>query len=129
MLYKRLHTGRKNSIYTAKFQGGVNMFETRWKSAIEGKEVDDPKADHKTAKRTGRYKFSEQAVYLTDERYIPYETITEVTRDKASVHVSGCCAGGVMVDRLLLTLTNGKKEPLLFDSGREVEKALEFMKR
>lgn len=100
------------------------MFYSKLRSLVEGIEIDDAKADKKSAKRVGQYKISDKALYKADGTYIPFEAVTEYTHDKTSVHVSGCCAGGVPVERLILD-TADQRFPLIFDTVYDVNKVID----
>lgn len=91
-----------------------------WKSMVPGVELPDVKEDYRTARRAGQYKASERALYRADNTYLPYSAITEIRRDKSSVHVTGCCAGGVFVERIVVTTAAGKTA-FLFDSVKTAD--------
>lgn len=99
-----------------------DMLFTKLHSAVNT-ELENANEDYKTAKRIGQYKFSSAAIYMADGTYIPLKAVTDVVSDKSSVHVTGCCAGCVPVERLILTASD-KKIQLLFDSKKEIEKAV-----
>lgn len=96
------------------------MFGKEWKSLVEGVEVPNTKADYKAAKRLGQYRVSDLAIYKADGTYIPMESITDYVHDMTAVHVSGCCAGGVPVDRVVFS-TESRKIPLIFDNQKQVD--------
>ncbi len=102
------------------------LFQTELKSVIDSIVIENAKADKKKAKRIGQYKFSENAIYKEDGTYLPIKAITGYTQDRTSVHVSGCCAGGVWVERLIFD-TEDKRFPYIFDTLKDVEKALAFI--
>jgi len=89
--------------------------------------LEDVALDIKTAKRIGQYKISSNAIYKPDGTYLPVAAITGVTADKTSVHVSGCCAGGVPVERLIFDTAQGRY-PFIFDTKKDVEKVLGIVK-
>ncbi|MBQ0000724.1 MAG: hypothetical protein KBT01_04195, partial [Clostridiales bacterium] len=89
------------------------MFGRKWRSLEEGTGIADPQQDYRTAKRIGQFKLSENAIYKPDGTYLPLNIIKEITHDRTAVHVSGCCAGGVMVERLIFHTAAGKY-PFLF---------------
>lgn len=97
------------------------MFGT-WKSLVPGVELPDVKEDYRTAARVGQYKASGRALYRPDNTYLPFSAVTEVRRDKGSVHVTGCCAGGVFVERLVVT-TGAGRTAFLFDSVKTADRA------
>lgn len=104
------------------------MFDSKLKSLIDGAEIENAKMDKKSAKRIGQYKVSDKAIYKADGTYLPFEKITEYTHDKTSVHVSGCCAGGVPVERLILD-TKEQRFPFIFDTLKDVEKVIEIVEK
>jgi hypothetical protein len=97
-----------------------------WKSLVPEQTLPDPKADYKLARRAGQYKVSAKAIYQPDGTYLPFAAITDLRRDKSSVHVTGCCAGGVFVERIVAT-TAGGKFPFLFDSVKSAQRVLTLM--
>lgn len=91
-------------------------------------EIEDPAADNKSAVHVGQYKVSDNAIYMPDGRYLPFAAVTDAVCDKTSVHVSGCCAGCVPVDRIVFATENGKF-PFIFDSKKDQDKVLGRMGR
>lgn len=71
------------------------MFGKTYQSMTAGAELADPKAENKTATRVGQYKVSDRAIFKPDGSYLLFSEVTDFVCDKTSVHVSGCCAGGV----------------------------------
>lgn len=100
------------------------MFRKKLVPLEEGAILENVDSDYKTAKRIGQFKISENAIYKPDNTYLPFSAVTEYTHDKTSVHVSGCCAGGVPVDRLILDTLNGRY-PFIFDKAKDVQKVVE----
>lgn len=70
------------------------MFGKKFNSLIQGTNVENPDIDYKSSKRLGQYR------------------------------VSGCCAGGVPVERVIFIAEN-VKVPLIFDSKKQVEIVLD----
>ena len=103
------------------------MFNKKFTSLEKEITIDNAEADYKAAKRVGQFKVSENAIYKPDGTYLPVSAVTEVTVDKSSVHVSGCCAGGVPVDRMIFD-TESARYPFLFDSKKDVKKVLSITK-
>lgn len=103
------------------------MFGKKYVSLVDSITLENPAADYKLSKRVGQYHVSEKALYKPDGAYLPFAAVKEYVQDRTSVHVSGCCAGGVMVDRLLFVTDQGKF-PFLFDHQKEVEKVLAVLR-
>lgn len=99
-----------------------------WKSMIPGLELGDPKGDVKKALRAGQYKVSDQALYQPDGTYLPFAAVTEVVRDKGSVHVTGCCIGVVPVERVVVATAAGRKA-FAFDSVRAADQVAERIRQ
>lgn len=92
-----------------------------WKSMVPGVELPDPRADYRQSARAGQYKVSALALYQEDGNYLPFAGVTEVQRDKGSVHVTGCCIGGVPVERVVVTIPAGKRA-FFFDSVKTADR-------
>lgn len=99
-----------------------------WKSMVPGVELADPKGDRKLASRAGQYQISDSALYQADGSYLPFSAVTEVARDKGSVHVTGCCIGAVTVERVVVTTAAGRKA-FAFDSVKAANAAAERIRR
>lgn len=100
------------------------LFRT-WKSMTPGVELSDPEADYRSARRAGQYRVSALALYQPDGSYLPFSAVTEVRRDRSSVHVTGCCIGGVPVERVTAVTPAGKKA-FLFDSAKTADRVAEL---
>ena len=103
------------------------MFFMKLQSLVPQNVICDAKGDYKSAKRIGQYKVSANAIYRPDGCYVPFEAVKDYVQDKSSVHVTGCCAGGVFVDRIIL-ITDEGKFPFIFDSKKEADKVAEYIK-
>lgn len=79
---------------------------------IPGQSLPDVKADYRSAKKIGYFRVSDLAVYPPDGTFLLRSSILDIVRNWGSAHVTGCCAGGVPVPRLVIT-TESKKIPLL----------------
>ena len=101
------------------------MFNKKWTALETGSELEEVNSDYKNAKRIGQFKISSKAIYKPDGTYLPFSIVTDITHDQTSVHVSGCCAGGVMVERLIFDTENGRY-PFIFDTKKEAEKVIEI---
>ena len=104
------------------------MFGRKYVPLEEGSVIEDAAADVKSAKRVGQYKLSKNAIYKADGTYLATSVVTDITHDKTSVHVSGCCAGGVPVERLIFDTEKGRY-PFLFDTTKDVEKVMNILGR
>lgn len=104
------------------------MFLMKLQSLVPKQEISDAKEDYKSAKRVGQYKVSTKAIYQPDGGYVPFAAVKDYVLDKSSVHVTGCCAGGVPVERIIL-ITDEGKFPFIFDSQKAVDKVVELMKQ
>lgn len=98
--------------------------------------IDNPKEDRKGAVRVGKYHLGKQALFLPRfpyDEYIPYAAIKSIEARDGSVHVTGCCAGGVPVKVLVVEFYEDvdklKKERLIFDWASEIEKMYELLPR
>lgn len=99
------------------------MFGKKYVPVDGASEIPSPEVDVKSAKRVGQYKISEMAIYKPDGTYLPLSEIEELTHDRTSVHVSGCCAGGVPVERIIFDTANGRY-PFIFDTVKDVENVI-----
>lgn len=104
------------------------LFQTKLKSVIDTVTIENAKEDKKKAKRIGQYKFTKNAIYKEDGTYLPINAITGYTQDRTSVHVSGCCAGGVWVERIIFDTDSGRF-PYIFDTLKDIEKALHYLEK
>lgn len=102
------------------------MFKKNLTSLVEGVEITDATEDIKQGKTVGKYKVTPNGIYRPDNKYLPKSAITEVIQDKGSVHVTGCCAGGVPVDRLVIK-TVADPFIFIFDSTKQVSKVREIL--
>jgi len=102
------------------------MFGRKYISMTEGYKLENPAAEYKTATRAGQYKVSEKGIFRADGKYLPFAAVTDVICDKTSVHVSGCCAGGVPVERIVFVTAEGKF-PFIFDTKKDQSKVLDRM--
>jgi len=102
------------------------MFGKKLIAIDEKHYLDNAEADYKNAKRIGQFKVSENAIYKPDGTYLPLSLVSGITQDKTSVHVSGCCAGGVPVERLIFDTEDGRY-PFIFDSKKDVDKVLKII--
>ena len=102
------------------------MFLMKLQSLVPRQEISNAKEDYKSAKRVGQYKVSTKAIYRPDGGYVPFAAVKDYVLDKSSVHVTGCCAGGGPVERIIL-ITDEGKFPFLFDSQKAVGKIVELM--
>lgn len=101
------------------------MFGRKFKSMLDGIQLDNATEDYKITKRIGQYHVSQNAIYKADGYYLPFCAVTDKIVDKTTVHVSGCCAGGVFVDRIIF-VTEEKKFPFIFDDEKSVQRVLEL---
>lgn len=83
---------------------------------IDGQTLADPKADYRTAQKIGSFRVSEAALYQPNGTYLLRSSIAGAESGMGKTHVTGCCAGGVPVPRVLITTIDGKKLQLLCDS-------------
>lgn len=84
---------------------------------IKGHTLPDARADYAQAQKIGFYRLSDHALYCPDGGYLLRRDITQAIRGTGSAHVTGCCAGGVPVPRVV-AVTAEKKFPLLFDTEK-----------
>lgn len=99
------------------------MFKKVYTSLVPDVSLENPNEDYKSAKRCGQYKLSDKALYKPDGGYIPFSAIKEFIHDQNSVHVAGCCAGGVPVERIIFVADN-IRIPLIFDTRKQVEEII-----
>lgn len=102
------------------------MFGKKLNSLVQGVTLEHPEADYKKAKIVGQYRLSDAAIYKADGGYVPFSAVKECIQDQTSVHVTGCCAGGVPVERIIF-VTENEKVPLIFDTKKQVEKVLQVV--
>ena len=100
------------------------MFKKNLKSLVEAA-IDDIHGDYKEAKRVGQFKVSSKAIYKPDGTYLPFSAVTDYVHDQTSVHVSGCCAGGVWVERIIFDVDDNRF-PFIFDTVKDVQKVLDL---
>lgn len=93
---------------------------------IKGHTLSDTKADLASAEKIGPYRVGRQALYGPDGGYLLLADITEAIRGTGSAHVTGCCAGGVPVPRVV-AVTAEKKFPLLFDNDKNADRLAEVL--
>lgn len=103
------------------------MFGKKFQSLAAGFALEDPKGDYKTSRRSGQYRVSSQAIYQPGGSYIPFAAVKACIHDQTSVHVSGCCAGGVPVERIVF-ITENEKIPMIFDTKKQVEAVLALVR-
>ena len=96
------------------------MFGKKYESLVAGVTIEDYNDDLKNGKRLGQYRLGAKAIYKPDYTYVPLEAVTGSVQDKTAVHVSGCCAGGVPVDRVVLETNDGKFQ-FIFDKKKDAE--------
>lgn len=101
------------------------LFTKKFKSLVENAEVENQDSDFKSSRHIGQYRVSGKAIYKADGTYLPFSAVTEIVHDKTAVHVSGCCAGGVPVDRLMFICGN-VKFPFIFDGFKDIDKMKEI---
>lgn len=107
---------------------GKNDVWKKYTSLAAGMVLDDPKADYKESRFLGQYRISSKAIYKNDGSYLPFAAVRECVHDQATVHVSGCCAGGVPVERIVF-ITETERISMIFDSKRQVETVLTMVDR
>lgn len=103
------------------------MFGKKFLSLVKGFSLEDPGADYKLSKRSGQYRLSSRAIYQPGGSYVPFAAVRECIHDQTHVHVSGCCAGGVPVERIVF-ITDNEKIPMIFDTKKQVESVLKLVK-
>lgn len=92
------------------------LFETH-SPMIPGQTIDNPKADYRTAEKFGFFRISDTAFYQPNGSYLPRHLIENAVIGWGSAHVTGCCAGGIPVPRLVIT-AGEKKFQFLCDSEK-----------
>lgn len=102
------------------------MFGKKFFSLVPAVTLENPKGDYRSARWSGQYKVSARAIYRPDGGYIPFVAVTGCTHDQTGVHVSGCCAGSVPVERIVF-LTAEQRIPLIFDTKKQVDKILKLV--
>lgn len=105
------------------------MFGRKYSSLVENITVSDPETDIKGAKKMGKYKLGQFAVYQPDRRYLPYAAIETIKQDKGTTHVTGCCIGCLPVDRLVIRIAGNKPFVFEFDSKEMAENAYAWIEK
>lgn len=96
------------------------MFFGDYEPMLEGQTIADPKNDYRSAQKYGFFRISDQAFYQPNRCYLPRSVIRSAEVSMGSAHVTGCCAGGVYVPRLVIH-TDTKKFPILCDNAKLAE--------
>lgn len=100
------------------------LFQKKFVSLTPSVVLEDPSADYKTAKRLGQYRLSSLALYQPSGNYLPIAAITHAEIGTGATHVTGCCAGGVPVPRVLVN-TADRKFQFLCDTPKMAQTMLE----
>lgn len=93
---------------------------------VPGQILADPKEDYRSAQKIGPFRVSQQALYLPNGTYLLRSAILEITNDWGCAHVTGCCAGGIPVPRVVIT-TAEKKIPFLCDKEAIAKRLVEAL--
>lgn len=104
------------------------MFFSKFEPLIEGQTLPDPKADYSTAEKVGPYRISQLAFYLPDKRYLLRSSILEAEKGTGYAHVTGCCAGGIPVPRIVIS-TEKQKFPFLCDHEKDAIRLTQELNR
>ena len=96
------------------------MLGKKFASLVSGADLENAEGEYKQSKRLGQYRICDKAIFKADGTYVPFATVKECIQDQTSVHVSGCCAGGVPVERIVF-VTENESIPLIFDNKKQVE--------
>lgn len=96
------------------------MFLGRLEALLPDRTLADPKAVRASAEKIGPFRIAEEAVFMPNGTYLLRSDIQEVSWSMAAAHVTGCCAGGVPVPRVVF-VTASKKFPILCDSKAVAE--------
>ena len=100
------------------------MLFVKYRSLVEGIELEDPKTDEKNGKKLGQYRLSRSAVYMPDGGYVPLRCVTGAEAGMGNVHVSGCCIGSLPVHRVVVKTEKGSFQ-FIFNSEKGAQRALE----
>ena len=87
-----------------------------WKCLVEGKELEDVRADRRQSESVEKYRISKNAVYF-EGNYLPLSAVTAL-RSQPSLYYPQCCCGrGVPVFKLRLDY--GADKPLILMVEKE----------
>ncbi len=96
-----------------------------WQSITEN-EIEDVKADKKTAKRVEKYMISENAIYF-EGKYLPISQIQSVSIHDSTYNPHCCCGRGIPVKKVKIEY--GEEKPLILmlekdDNAQKIKKLL-----
>ena len=81
-----------------------------WECIIAGKELDDVKADRKSAKAVEKYKISGRAIYF-EGKYLPIDCIGDASIHDSVYNPRCCCGRGIPVKKIRIEC--GMEKPLI----------------
>ena len=81
-----------------------------WECIVHGKEIEDVKADKKTAKRVEQYLVSDNALYY-EGKYLPLNLVESVSIHDSTYNPHCCCGRGIPVKKLKIEY--GAENPLI----------------
>ncbi len=81
-----------------------------WECIISGKEIEDVKADKKSAKGVEKYMISARALYF-DGKYLPLKSVESVSIHDSVYNPHCCCGRGIPVKKLKIEY--GAEKPLI----------------
>lgn len=90
-------------------------------SLLDGQTLADAKQDYASAEKVGPFRLSAKAFYQQDGGYVLREAIQNAVSGWGATHVTGCCAGGIPVPRVVIT-TAQKKIPVFCEHESTAQK-------
>ena len=97
-----------------------------WKSMIPGCEIEDIKADRRTAKSIEQYKVSEKAIYVKDE-YIPISQIRGLHLQPSLYTPSCSCGKGIPVYKIRIDCGKDKPVVLMLEKEKNAERMISMI--
>ena len=99
-----------------------------WECIIPGKEIEDIKADKKTAKRVEQYLVSDKVLYY-EGKYLPLNLIESVSIHDSTYNPHCCCGRGIPVKKLKIEYGEDKPLILMVEKEKNAQKLAEMIKR
>ncbi len=96
-----------------------------WNS-ITQTEIDDIKADRKSAQRVEKYMVSQKAVYF-EGRYLPISDINAVSIHDSTYNPHCCCGRGIPVKKIKIEYGEEKPLILMLEKGDNANKMAELI--
>ena len=97
-----------------------------WECIIPGKEIEDVKADKKSAKRVENYLVSVNALYF-EGKYLPLDTVQSVSIHDSTYNPHCCCGRGIPVKKLKIEYGEDKPLVLMVEKDKNAQKLADMI--